>query len=91
MKQRNGENERNQRSQRSRERLGDRQRDRREGEVVFRPAVSPIEAAVLPARQARPLGALHHAKASFDLDAREKRADGYRLRLRGWGPHRQKI
>lgn len=63
-------------------------------EIVFTPAISPIEAAVIPAREARPLGALHHAKAAFDYeahDAREKRAGITGLRLRGWGPHRQKI
>lgn len=60
-------------------------------EVVFMPALSPIEAAVLPAREARPLGALHHAKAAFDLDARQRREGISGLRLRGWGPHRQKI
>ncbi len=60
-------------------------------DIVFTPALSPIEAAVLPARQERSLGALHHAKAAFDLDAREKRAGIPGLRLRGWGPHRQKI
>lgn len=60
-------------------------------EVVFTPALTPMEAAVLPAREPRPLGALHHAKAAFDLDARERRAGIPRLRLRGWGPHRQKI
>ncbi len=34
-----------------------------DGNIIFRPAVEPLEAAVLPAKQKRPLGALHLAQS----------------------------
>lgn len=37
-------------------------------DVVFMPAVAPLEASVLPAAERHGFGALHHAKASFKLD-----------------------
>lgn len=36
--------------------------------IIFRPAVEPLEAAVLPAKQERPRGALHLAQAYWQWE-----------------------
>lgn len=62
-------------------------------DVVFLPAVTPIEASVIPAKDARGYGALHHAKASFRPGSMEKNG-GFAVRmpkLSAWGPQRTKI
>lgn len=38
-------------------------------EIVFQPALAPLEASVIPAKEKRPYGALKLARASFALDA----------------------
>ena len=59
--------------------------------VVFAPALTPMEAAMLPAQGRPRRGALALARASF-APGEGKREEGIRLpRLPGWGPHRQKI
>lgn len=59
--------------------------------VVFAPALTPMEAAMLPAMQRPRRGVLALARASFAPGER-RREEGLRLpRLPGWGPHRQKI
>lgn len=51
-------------------------------DVVFRPAVEPIEAAALPARPARSLSALHHALTLWKFDDDPRRAHGRKKRPR---------
>ena len=59
--------------------------------VVFAPALTPMEAAMLPAGGRPRRGALALARASF-APGGSRREAGIRLpRLTGWGPHRQKI
>ena len=59
--------------------------------VVFAPALTPMEAAMLPAQGRPRRGALALARASF-APGEVRREEGIRLpRLPGWGPHRQKI
>lgn len=59
--------------------------------VVFAPALTPMEAAMLPAGGRPRRGALALARASF-APGGSRREEGIRLpRLPGWGPHRQKI
>ena len=36
------------------------------GDVIFRPALTPLEAAMLPARETRGYGALRLARQAFD-------------------------
>lgn len=59
--------------------------------IIFRPAITPIEAAALPAREARERGALHHAKAAWQLDGTPGRRAPGRARLGGWHLQRQNI
>ena len=60
-------------------------------QVAFAPALTPLEAAMLPARPAPRRGALSMARAAFAPGA-PRRQEGIRLpRLLGWGPHRQNI
>ena len=61
----------------------------RMADVIFQPALTPMEAAMLPARMPRRMGALRHARESFAPGGRKPA--GRSLRLPGWGPHRQKI
>lgn len=59
--------------------------------VVFAPALTPMEAAMLPAQGRPRRGALALARASF-APGEVRREEGIRLpRLPGWGAHRQKI
>ena len=59
--------------------------------VAFAPALTPLEAAMLPAQGHPRRGALAMARASF-APGEARREEGIRLpRLPGWGPHRQKI
>jgi len=64
-------------------------------DIVFQPALAPMEAAMLPASAERGLpharGALAHVKASFAQGRPRGGQAGYRLKLRAWGPQRQKI
>lgn len=39
----------------------------RGADIVFRPALAPLEASVLPAKEKRPKGALRHAREAFRL------------------------
>ncbi|MDO5299204.1 MAG: hypothetical protein Q4F18_07220 [Clostridia bacterium] len=59
-------------------------------DVVFLPAITPIEAAVIPARDVRGYGALHHARAAW-RPGESGRTDAFSVRmpkLRAWGPRR---
>ena len=57
-------------------------------DIVFQPAITPIEAAMLPARaQRRGYGALRHARESWQPGRGRVPAFAIRQpRLRGWGP-----
>ncbi len=60
-------------------------------DIIFQPAITPLEAAMIPAKEPRQKGALALARASF-APGRARGIPPLRLpRLRGWGPHRQKI
>ena len=39
-------------------------------EIVFLPALAPLEASVIPAREKSRYGALRHAREAFRLDAK---------------------
>lgn len=59
--------------------------------VVFAPALTPMEAAMLPAGARPRRGALALCRAQF-APGEKRRSEGLTLpRLSGWGPHRQKI
>lgn len=59
--------------------------------VVFAPALTPMEAAMLPAGARPRRGALALCRAQF-APGEKRRSEGVTLpRLPGWGPHRQKI
>ena len=64
-------------------------------DIVFQPALAPMEAAMLPASaelsMPRARGALAHVKASFAPGKPRGGQTGYRLKLRTWGAQRQKI
>lgn len=57
-------------------------------DVVFLPAITPIEAAVIPARDVRGYGALRHAKEAWrpGETARRETFPVRMPRLRAWGP-----
>ena len=52
---------------------------RESADVVFRPALAPLEASVLPAKE-RPRGALRHARGAFRLPGEPAPHSGH-------GPH----
>ena len=54
-------------------------------DVVFRPALAPMEAAMLPAEPARGRGALALARASFAPGRRRGLPQVALPRLAGWG------
>ena len=59
--------------------------------IIFQPAITPIEAAALPARETRDRGALHHAKAAWKLDGASGQGTVSKARLGGWHLQRQNI
>lgn len=63
----------------------------RGAQAVFQPALTPLEAAMLPADAPRSRAALAMARASFAPGERRREPDVRLPRLPGWGPHRQKI
>ena len=44
-----------------------REKFRTDRDIVFMPALAPLEASVIPAKERRSVGALRHARASFRL------------------------
>ena len=52
-------------------------------EIVFLPALAPLEASVIPAAEKRRTGALRHAREAFRLD-KETQADSARQRAKIW-------
>lgn len=52
-------------------------------EVVFLPALAPLEASVIPAAEKRRTGALRHARESFRLDGQTQAGDR-RQRAKIW-------
>ncbi len=52
-------------------------------QVVFQPALTPLEAAMLPARDRSSRGALHQAQRAFDPWAQTRR-DGRAQRQKIW-------
>lgn len=59
--------------------------------IVFRPALTPLEAAMLPAELPQRRGALALARASFAPGERRREPHVRLPKLPGWGPQRQKI
>lgn len=60
-----------------------------ERDIVFQRAVTPIEAAALPAIEARPMGALHHARQVWRLGGHAQGKEPARLAV--WKNQRQNI
>lgn len=58
--------------------------------IVFQPALTPIEAAALPAKEAKGFGTLGHARAMWQLDAPLQSGERT-TRLGGWHLQRQNI
>ena len=52
-------------------------------EIVFLPALAPLEASVIPAAEKRRYGALRHAKEAFRFED-ERRAQATRQRAKIW-------
>ena len=52
-------------------------------EIVFLPALAPLEASVIPAAEKRGYGALRYAREAFCLDARAQ-AGNARQRAKIW-------
>lgn len=59
--------------------------------IIFQPAITPIEAAALPARETRGYGSLHHVKSLWQLDGGAGRNATGTTRLGGWHLQRQNI
>lgn len=51
---------------------------RNTSDVVFMPALAPLEASVIPAGERRSFGALRHAKETFRLSGESPREQGAR-------------
>ena len=52
-------------------------------EIVFLPALAPLEASVIPAAEKRRYGALRHAREAFRLDGQTQASDA-RQRAKIW-------
>lgn len=63
----------------------------RSRDIAFQPALTPMEAAMLPALPPHRYGALAHVRASFAPGRPAQRAAARMPKLRGWGPQRTKI
>ena len=55
----------------------------RDQEIVFLPALAPLEASVIPAAEKRRYGTLRHAREAFRLDG-ETQANIARQRAKIW-------